>query len=291
MDQRTVHVPRLDKIFFPDDAITKADVLDYYLTVFDQLQRHLAGRPLTLIRYPDGITGKSFFQKNPPSGAPDWLSTWTIRDTRYVLLKDRETLAYLVGQGAVELHAAPVRFPDADRPDIAVVDLDPMPPAGFEEARAVAKLALSALEALGLQVMLKTSGATGLHLFLPIRKGPTCHELMLAVKGLGQEIRRAAPQLVTLERSVAKRTGVYFDYGQNAFGHTLAAAYSLRAHQGAPVSCPITVQELAHVRPQDFTLRTVPRRLALAGDIWRNPPPAQDPAPLLRLAALAGTKY
>jgi bifunctional non-homologous end joining protein LigD len=282
-----VHVPRLDKVFFPEDAITKADVLDYYLTVFAPLEEHLRGRPLTLIRYPDGIAGKSFFQKNPPSGAPDWLSTWTIRDTRYVLLKDRETLAYLVGQGGLELHTAPVRIPDAEHPDYAVVDLDPMPPAGFEEARQVAKITLSALDALGLRVMLKTSGATGLHLFLPIRRGPSCHELMLAVKGLGQEIRRAAPQLVTLERSVAKRSGVYFDYGQNAFGHTLAAAYSLRAQPGAPVSCPITHEELAHVRPQDFTLRTVPRRLDATGDVWREPLAPQDPMPLLRMAALA----
>ena len=288
MEKRTVHVPHLDKLFFPEDAITKADVLDYYLSVFDALERHLGGRPLTLIRYPDGIHGKSFFQKNPPSGAPAWLSTWTIRETRYILLQDRETRAYVVGQGAIELHTAPVSIPDADHPDIAVVDLDPMPPAGFDEARAVAQMTLSALQALGLRALVKTSGATGIHFFLPIRRGPTCHEIMLAMKGLGQEIRRAAPQLVTLERTVAKRTGVYFDYGQNAFGHTLAAPYSLRAQPGAPVSCPITAQELRHVRPQDFTLRTVPRRLLAVGDVWGDFPSPQDPTPLLRLASLAG---
>ncbi len=290
MEKPLVRVPRLDKLFFPEDALTKADVLDYYLTVFDTLRSHLVGRPLTLIRFPDGIHGKSFFQKNPPSGAPDWLSTWTIRQTRYVLLKNRETLAYLVGQGALELHAAPVSIPDAEHPDIAVVDLDPMPPAGFDEARKVANLSLAALSSLGLRVMLKTSGATGLHLFLPIRRGPTCHELMLAVKGLGQEIRRAAPDLVTLERSIEKRSGVYFDYGQNAFGHTLAAAYSLRAQPGAPVSCPITAQELPTIRPLDFTLRTVPHRLALTGDIWRDAPPPQDVTPLLRLGAASLAK-
>lgn len=290
MGDKAVHVPRLDKVFFPDDAITKADVLDYYLTCFDALQRHLFGRPLTLIRYPDGITGKSFFQKNPPSGAPAWLATWPIRETRYVLLRDRETLAYLVGQGAIELHAAPVRIPDAEHPDIVVVDLDPMPPAGFDEARKVARLTLSALEALGLRARIKTSGATGLHLFLPIRQGPTSHEAMLAVKGLGYEIQRAAPDLVTLERSVARRRGVYFDYGQNAFGHTLAAAYSLRAQPGAPVSCPIVPEELPHVLPSDFTLRTVPSRLAKTGDVWSAPLPAQDPTALLRLAALARGK-
>jgi len=286
MATTNVGLRHADKLLYPQDAITKGDVLSYYLSVAGPLFQHLNGRPLTLVRYPDGIVGKSFFQKNPPSGAPAWLATWPIKGTRYVLLRDLHTLSYLVGQGALELHTSPVRYPNAEQPDAALVDLDPMPPFGFADAVRVAILTLAALDALGLQARIKTSGATGVHLHVPIRPGPSSHDLVLAMKGLGHELRRAAPDLITLERSIARRHGVYFDYGQNAAGHTLAAAYSLRARPGAPVSCPLCREELPAVRPQDFTLRTVPRRIALSGDPWAVQLESQDPSQLLRLAAL-----
>jgi len=279
-----------EKLCYPDDAITRRDVLSYYLSVQEPLLRWVRDRPLTQIRFPDGIAAKGFFQKNPPSGAPDWLQTWPIEGTRYVLLQDERTIAYTVGVGAIEYHIGALRWPDADHPDLAWVDLDPMPPFGFDDAVRLARLTLAALDALGLRARLKTSGKRGLHLFVPIKPGPTPHELFLAFKGLGQELKRARPDLVALERQRAARHGVYFDYGQSAAGHTLTAPYSLRAVPGAPVSCPILAQELGHIRPADFTLRTVPLRLKSVGDAWAEPLAPQDPRPLLRLTAAAARR-
>ncbi len=276
-----------EKLCYPRDAITRQDVLAYYLSVAGPLLRFTRDRPLTQIRYPDGIEHKGFFQKNPPSGAPGWLATWPMGDTRYIMLQDERTIAYAVGLGGLEFHISPLRSPDAEHPDLAWVDLDPMPPFGFDEAVALARLTLSALDAIGLKALLKTSGKRGLHLFLPIRPGPTPHELFLALKGLGVELRRVRPDLVSLERLKARRHGVYFDFGQSAAGHTLAAPYSLRAVPGAPVSCPIMAQELGHIRPGDFSLRTMPLRLKAVGDIWADRVAPQDPRELMRLAALA----
>ncbi len=276
-----------EKVCYPQDAITRQDVLRYYLAVSGPLLRFTRDRPLTQIRYPDGIEQKGFFQKNPPSGAPPWLATWPIEGTRYIMLQDERTIAYAVGLGGLEFHISPLRHPDSEHPDLAWLDLDPMPPCGFDDAVALARLTLSALDAIGLKALLKTSGKRGLHLFLPIRPGPTPHDLFLAFKGLGAEIRRVRPDLVSLERLKARRHGVYFDFGQSAAGHTLAAPYSLRAVPGAPVSCPIRPEELGHIRPGDFTLCTMPSRLRAVGDIWAEPLPPQDPGPLLRLVAAA----
>jgi len=286
MDTFTLRHP--DKLCYPKDAITRRDVLGYYLAVAGPLLGACRDRPLTQIRFPDGIESKGFFQKNPPSGAPDWLETWTVDGTRYILLQDERTLAYAVGVGALELHIGPVRRPDSEHPDLAWVDLDPMPPHGYADAVDLARLTLSALDSLGLRARIKTSGKRGLHIFVPIRRGPTSHELLLAFKGLGVELRRHRPDLVSLERRKDRREGVYFDYGQSAAGHTLAAPYSLRAVPGAQVSCPIRREELAHARPEDFTLGTVPLRLRQSGDPWGEPIAPQDAAELLRLTALAG---
>lgn len=289
MENWSLELKHPDKLCYPQDAITRSDVLAYYLAVAGPLLRFCRDRPLTQIRYPDGIDGKGFFQKNPPSGAPGWLETWPIEGTRYLLLQDERTIAYAVSLGGLEFHIAPLRRPDADHPDLAWVDLDPMPPSGFADAVALARLTLLALEAIGMRAWLKTSGKRGLHLFIPIRPGPTPHELFLALKGLGLELRRVRPDLVSLERAKARRHGVYFDFGQSARGHTLAAPYSLRAVPGAQVSCPITPEELPHIHPGDFTLRTLPARLRAVGDLWADGLPRQDPKELMRLAALAGT--
>ena len=290
MDTSRFGLRHPEKLCYPQDAITRRDVLSYYLAVAGPLLRVCQGRPLTHIRYPDGIEGKGFFQKNPPSGAPSWLAMWPIDGTRYILLQDERTIAYAVGLGGLEFHISPLRHPDAGHPDLAWVDLDPMPPFGFPEAVALARLTLSALDAIGLRALIKTSGKRGLHLFVPIRPGPTPHELFLALKGLGVELRRARPDLVSLERRKDRRQGVYFDFGQSAAGHTLCAPYSLRAVPGAPVSCPITREELPHIRPSDFTLRTVPLRLASVGDAWARGIAPQDPRELLRLSSLAGPR-
>ena len=287
MDNWSLLLRHPDKLCYPQDAITRRDVLAYYLAVSQPLLRFCRDRPLTQIRYPDGIDNRGFFQKNPPSGAPDWLATWPIEGTRYVMLQDERTIAYAVGLGGLEFHISPLRHPDTAHPDLAWVDLDPMPPFGFAEAVTLAGLTLRALDAIGMRALIKTSGKRGLHLFLPIRPGPTPHELFLALKGLGSELRRVRPELVSLERQKLRRHGVYFDFGQSAAGHTLAAPYSLRAAAGAPVSCPVTAEELVHIRPSDFTLRTVPLRLAAVGDVWAQGIAPQDPGPLVRLAALA----
>lgn len=274
------------KLYFPEDVITKQEVCDYFSMVAPAFVRHLRGRPLTFRRWPDGIGKPGFYQKNVPPHLEASVPQWTIEGTRYAVVTEFSEIWPFITEGAIEIHVPPISWPDAELPDTAFVDLDPMPPFGFKDARQVARMVLAALDAIGLRARIKTSGQTGLHLFIPIRRGPTSREISLALRGLGVELKRAAPDLIALERSVARRTGVYFDYLQNARGHTLAAAYSLRASHGAPVSCPIPAQALPDVVPSTFNLRTVPARLQSFGDAWEDGLEAQDPAKLLTLARL-----
>lgn len=279
-----------DKLYFPDDGITKQEVCDYYAVVADALMRHLRGRPLTFRRWPDGIAKPGFYQKNVPPHLRPYVPEWDIEGTRYAVVTEFRQLWQFITEGAIEIHAPAISWRDDMHPDIAFVDIDPMPPLGFESARTVARMSLQALSSIGLRARVKTSGQTGLHLFVPIRRGPTSRELSIALRGLGVELRRAAPGLITLERPVARREGVYFDYLQNARGHTLAAAYSLRASPGAPVSCPIAGGELDRVEPERLNLRTVPERLRLFGDPWDDGLAPQDPEPLMHLSKLAGAR-
>lgn len=265
---------------------TKADYLAYLEAVAPWALPHLRGRPLVLTRYPHGALGASFYQKNLPECAPDWLPAFRDdhptadgRHIRYLVAESTADLLWLGQQAALEFHPWLSTAAAPDLPDRAVIDLDPMAPAGFEEARAVARLTADILAAAGVRGWLKTSGATGLHCFIPIRPRRPHREVAAVLRDLGELLLRLWPERVTLERAVARRGGrVYVDYLQNARGKTVCAAYSPRPVPGAQVSMPIAWSELDAVRPERWTVRTVPARLRERGDAWADLPgaPPQD---------------
>lgn len=280
-----------DRVMWPDAGLTKADLIQYYLDVAHVLIPHLSQRYLVFTRYPNGIQEPGFYQKNCPEHAPAWVRTepyWSPssrRTLRFVTGASVATLAWLGNQAAVEIHPWLSRSCSRECPDWAVFDLDPSEPAGLPQARTVAGWLKEALDAFGLRGYLKSSGATGFHVYVPLRPLYTYAQSASFVRYLARLLLESAPHLITLERAVAKRSGkVYIDYLQNAMGKTLVAPYSPRPLPGAPVSAPLDWSELgAFNRPYDA--RTILPRLGLTGD-WLAPVlrDGQDIAVVLRLA-------
>jgi len=266
-----------EKVFWPDEGYTKAHLLRYYAEVSPYLLPHLAGRPLVLHRFPEGIRGPSFYQKECPEYAPDWLPRVPLPSggrrpaVTYVLVADLAGLLWVVNQGSIEIHPWLSRWNAPDHPTVAVVDLDPAPPAGFAEARLLARRLGRLFDRLGLRCYPKTSGATGLHLYLPLAPRHTYAEVRRALAALARWCVAAWPDLCTLERAVRRRSGrVYLDVGQNGRGKTIASVYSVRPLPGAPVSFPLTWEELEDEKldPLRFNLATVPEMLARRGDVF-----------------------
>lgn len=274
-EELDLKVSNLDKVFWPEDGLTKRDLLAYYFGVAPYLLPHLRGRPLVLTRYPDGIHGKWFYQKDCPDYAPDWVKTfpyYTVhsdRVIRFILCEDAATLAWMANQAAIEIHPwlSSTSFPDC--PDLAVFDLDPAEPADFEDAREIAFMVKEVLEWLGLRGFPKLSGATGIHIYLPIHPVYTYEEVASFVQSIAQVLLRVHPRKITQERTVSKRTGkVYIDYLQNVKGKTIVGPYIPRPRPGAPVSAPVSWQELERVRPEEFTLTNMLSRLETHGDLF-----------------------
>ncbi|MDI3280871.1 MAG: non-homologous end-joining DNA ligase, partial [Bacillota bacterium] len=233
-------------------------------------------RPLTVVRYPDGIAGESFYQKNLPEHAPPWIRTWTVlslesgRPIRYPLCEDLPTLVWLANQAAVELHPWHSRIDRPHYPDWAVVDLDPAEGATYRDVIRVALAVKDLLNQLGLRGYPKTSGATGLHVYIPLQRLYTYRQVSRFVGHLGQVVAAALPEIATTERMVRRRTGkVYLDHLQNLPGKTIVAPYAVRPRPGAPVSTPLTWDEVPSLDPASLTIKTVPQRLARVGDLFR----------------------
>jgi len=291
IDGRELSLSNLGKVLWPDAGYTKGDLIQYYVTVAPYLLPHLAGRPLNLTRYPDGVRGESFYQKDIPGTAPAWVRTVRVahgdHDVNYCLADSSATLAWLGQWGCLEIHPWLSRVDSLDRPDYAAFDLDPSPPAGFGEAVDLAFVVRRTLAEFGLRAYPKTSGATGVHVYLPIVRRYAYKEVEAFVGRVADIIHQALPERTTRERSVAKRRGVYIDHLQNIKGKTLVSVYSPRPHPDAPVSTPVTWDELAGVRPSDFNLRTVPERLRQAGDVFAGAlSDIQDPGPMMAALGL-----
>jgi bifunctional non-homologous end joining protein LigD len=281
-----------DKVLFPSGH-TKGDLWRYYQEVAPVLLPHLRDRPVTLVRCPDGTQGGAFYQKNRPAGTPSWMPDVVLGETRYLLCQEPLHLALFAQWAAVEIHVPLCRLsPDGtslEPPDQVVVDLDPMPPAGWREVARAARGLRRLLQEAGVQGLPKTSGATGLHVYLPVRPSRPSQEWEQAVKTLARFLARSAPDVYTAAWRVAQRHGVYVDYGQNAPGRTMAAPYSVRALPRPQVSTPVSWEELeeGEVHPGLFTVDTVPPRIAQVGDLFS---PAlgcpQDLTGLVELAKL-----
>ncbi|HET8894677.1 MAG TPA: DNA ligase D [Gaiellaceae bacterium] len=275
-----VKLSNLDKVFFPDEGITKGDLLAYYHDVADVLLPHLRERPFTMRRYPDGAFGKAFFQKDAPMHMPDWISTYRVqvstrespRKTRWIrapIVNDEDALLWMVNMGCIDMNTWYSRVDRPDRPDFVLFDLDPSPDVGFAETVQVALLIKAAIDALGLVSFPKTSSADGMHILVPCERRHTYDDTREFAEIVAGAIARTNPGLATTQWSKAKRRGVLIDANQNGEGKTIASAYSVRPRAGAPVSTPLRWDEVNNeLDPLAFTMDVVRDRIAKQGDLF-----------------------
>jgi bifunctional non-homologous end joining protein LigD len=269
----TVHLTNLKKVFWPGEGYTKGDLIGYYESVAPLLLPYLRDRPSVLTRFPDGITGKSFFQKDAPVYVPDWVRTETVhsgdgeRDIRYFVIDDIESLRYVANLGTVPLHVWSARVSSLENPDWLVLDLDPKE-APFAHVVQVARALKTILDDLELPSFIKTSGATGLHVLLPMGRRYTHEETRTFARLLAMLTVEQVPEISTVTRAIKGRGGkVYVDFGQNGRGNTIVAPYSVRPLPGAPASCPLRWDEVtARLDPARFTIRTLPERFKSMAD-------------------------
>lgn len=268
IEGRSVRLTNLDKYLWPKERITKSDLLQYYITMSSVILPHWRRRPMTVTRYPHGVTGEFFYQKNCPSSAPEWVETFRHGDTNYVLVNDLSTLIWLANQGTIEFHPAEYEITDPLTPSFILIDLDPTPPLGFRDAVEIALHCRELLVQLNLRGYPKTSGSTGIHIYIPLL--PKYGFLISAgvAQLVGVLLQELIPSRVTLERLVKRRRGVYVDYLQNSPGKTLVGVYSPRPTAAATVSAPVSWDELPYIEPEDFTLRNMPERVGLRGDLF-----------------------
>ena len=274
----TLSLSSLGKVWFPGRAggFTKGDVLRHYVRVAPLILPVMADRPLVLKRFPDGITGEAFYQQKAPSHPPNGVRVETIEDADGDQV-DRlvggtlATLLYQVQLGTISVDPWHARVKTLGFADYTVIDLDPGPRASFERVVEVAGWVKEELDRLGLRGAIKTSGSSGLHIFLPLPPRTTNEAALLIAQIVATRVASAHPREATVERTVSDRpkSTVYVDYLQNVLGKSVAAAYAVRARPGATVSTPLAWTELtAKLDPRDFTIESVPARFARVGDIW-----------------------
>ena len=279
LPERELRLSNLDKVFWPDEAITKGDVIAYYANVADLLLPHLEHRPLTMKRMPDGIDGDAFYEKTAPSHTPEWVHRCTVlsEDAKagridYLTVDDLPTLLFVANLGAIEMHPLHSRCEDVEHPDYLFFDLDPFPPYTYEDVLAVARHIRVLLDGFGMTGHPKTSGATGLQIFVRLEPGSATYaEVRAFVGACGSLIKQADPDRVTMAWRVADRAGkIFIDHNMNRRGANIAAAYSLRPEPRAPVSTPLTWDEVeaGGFEPQEFRIDNVWERFAMVGDLW-----------------------
>jgi bifunctional non-homologous end joining protein LigD len=280
--KRVLRLSNLDKAFWPEEGITKGDLIRYYRDVAPVLVPHLAGRPFTMKRYPDGWQGKFFFQKDAPTHMPDWIKRVEIvvstrespRQRRRIqapLVEDELGLLWMINMGCIDCNTWYSRIDKPERPDFVLFDLDPSPDVGFRETVQVARLVKQALDMLELVSFAKTSGSEGIHVLVPIDRRSTYGDTRRFAEIVAGAIARSHPGLATTEWTRAKRRGVLIDSNQNGEGKTIASVYSVRPKPGAPVSTPLAWDEVDEsLDPLAFTMDAVLERVDRHGDLFEG---------------------
>jgi len=277
LEGRTVKLTNLGKLFWPKLRITKRDLLQYYTDVAPFLLPHLTDRAMVMKRYPNGAAGEFFFMKRCPSPRPEWIELCHIRHSSgnvidFPMIQDLASLLWVVNLGCIDLNQWYARCDDVDRPDYLHFDLDPVPGASFEKVVETALLLRQGLASLKMPAYAKTTGSKGIHIYVPIERGPTQKQVWGFAKQFSHALAAQAPELITAIYKVAKRPKgrVLVDYNQNAWGRTLASIYSVRPRPKATVSTPVEWSELERgLNIDDFRMDNVPARVRKLGDLWK----------------------
>jgi len=272
-----VELTSRDRVLFPDDGITKGDLFEYYDAVADVLVPHLRERPFTMKRWREGLEGGAFFQKQAPKGMPRWIPTRRFqthpreggsRMVDFPLVNSRDALLWMVQMHCIDMNAWYSRVDKPDRPDFVLFDLDP-PDDGFQVAIRVAHMIREALAAFELESFVKTSGADGIHVLVPIARRHGFDDTYEFAELLSRRLENEHPGDVTTEWLKRKRSGVLVDHRQNGWGKTIASVYSVRPKPGAPVSTPLRWEELTEtIRPRDFSMAVARERIQRDGDLF-----------------------
>jgi len=276
-DGKEVRLTNLGKIFWPERDLTKGDLLQYYADVAHVLLPHIRDRAMVMKRYPHGAAGEFFFMKRAPTPRPSWIRICPIDHGSsniidFPVIDDVASLLWVINLGCIDLNQWYARCDDVDRPDYVHFDLDPGAGAGFERVLETALIVREALDVLKMPAFIKTTGSKGMHVYVPIVRGPVQKQVWTFAKALATELASRHPALMTAEYRVAKRPHgrVLVDYNQNRWGSTLASIYSPRPRPEASVSTPLAWKEVERgVRIEDFTLTNVPARVRRLGDLWK----------------------
>lgn len=269
----TLTLTNLDKTYFPESGISKGELIQYYTEMAPYILPHLSRSPFVMVRYPGGIQGEFFYQKECPPQAPRWVTRYTDPQSQsgltYVLCDKLSTLVYLINLGCIEIHAWAATVDHPEYPSWAVFDLDPDPPSGIPEAYEVARMLGIILKELKMKFLVKTSGSKGIHILLPLIQKHTYLEVQKGIEGVCRFLLRQRPDICTMERSIKNRQGkIYLDYLQNGRGRTMAGIYSVRPTPQGQVSTPLLWEEVIRgVAPEEFTLTNFRKRLESVGDL------------------------
>lgn len=276
LQDRVVTLTNLRKPFWPELGITKRDLLQYYADIAPYLLPHLQSRAMVMKRYPNGAAGKFFFMKRAPLPRPEWIQTCSIEHASkniidFPVIQDLLSLLWVINLGCIDLNQWYARCDDVDRPDYLHFDLDPVKGATFEQVLETGLIIRDALDRLKMPTFIKTTGSKGLHIYVPIERGPNQKEVWTFAKAFAQNMAGLKPKLITAEYRIEKRppNHVLVDYNQNAWGRTLASVYSVRPTPKASVSTPVTWKEVERgMSIEDFRLDNVRERVKKLGDLW-----------------------
>lgn len=295
--ERTLRLSNLDKLYWPEEGFTKADLLTYYFNISPVILPHLRGRPLTLKRMPNGVRGSYFYEKNSPAHTPEWMPRIPVpsggKVITYLAVDDVADILYVANLGCIEFHPLHGRGRDQTHPSYAFFDLDPFEPAGWEEVAHVASLIRVVLDGLSVSAYPKTSGATGMQIMVPLTRGHTYTEVRRFIASIASLVHAADPDTTTMEWDIEKRRGkVFLDVNMNREGANIAAAYSVRPEPGGTVSTPFTWDELEEVRPDLYTMATIFERIAEVSDPFLPVAdgPGQSLAPALEQLEAQGAR-